>query len=257
MNNLKKSHALGMLWILVLAACGGGTGSGGTASSPPATAVATAEGLWSGGTSSSSTVTAIVLDNDTYWILYSVPHVSALMAGFVQGTATSLNGSFSSSDAIDFNVAGQGINSATVSATYAVKQSFNGSVTYPSLSQTSTFTSSYTADYDQVPSRSAISGTYTGIASVLGNNELTTIAISSQGVVVGTGTGGCTFLGTAVPRSRGNIYDLSVVFGGGACSNGTSAVTGIGYLDSGAKRLYVAALSKSRNDGLIFVGIKP
>ena len=249
-------NAFSLLWLMALAACGGGAGSSGNAPSPSAATAQNAEGLWIGSTNTSATVTGFVLDNGTYWILYSVPHVSALMAGFLQGTATSLNGSFSSTDGIDFNVAGQGINNTTVSAGYMVKQSFNGVATYPSLNRADTFTTSYNADYDQVPSRSAIAGTYTGIASVVGSNELTTIAISSAGVVAGTGTGGCTFLGTAVPRSKGNLYDLSVVFGGGACANGTSLVTGIGYVDSSANRLYVAALNRFRSDGLIFVGIK-
>ena len=239
--------------LLALAACGGG-GNGGAASGP----AASAEGLWTGSTSTSRSVTGIVLDNGTYWVLFSVPQFSAVLAGFVQGTGASLSGSFSSSDGIDFNVAGQGSNNATVSASYVAKQSFNGSVSYPNLNSPFTFTSSYNADYDQIPSGSAIVGTYTGIASVVGSNELTTIAVSAQGVVLGTGlTSGCQFLGTALPRAKGNLYDLSVVFSGGVCSNGTSAVTGIAYLDSGAKRLYLAALDKSRSNGLSFVGIKP
>jgi hypothetical protein len=130
-------------------------------------------------------------------------------------------------------------------------------VTYPGLNQTYTFTTSYDAAYAQAPSLSAIAGTYTGIASTVGSNQLTTIAIRSSGVVVGTDTGGCSFLGAAVPRSKGNLYDLSLVFGGGTCSNGTNAVTGVGYLDSSAKRLYLALLNGPRTDGLVFVGIKP
>jgi hypothetical protein len=243
-------EAFVMSWLLALAACGGG-GNGGAVSA------SSAEGLWTGSTSTSRSVTAIVLDNGTYWVLYSVPFVSAVIAGFVQGTGGSLNGSFSSSDGIDFNFAGQSINNATVSANYVAKQSFNGSVSYPNLNPSFTFTSPYNADYDQTPSLAAIAGTYTGIASVAGSNELTAIAVSTLGVVVGTGTGGCRFLGTAVPRAKGNLYDLAVVFGGGVCASGTSAVTGIGYFDSSAKSLYLAALDKSRSNGLSFVGIKP
>jgi len=244
-----------MSWILALAACGGSGGKGGAA--PPPEPAPSAEGLWNGSTSTSRSVTGIVLDDGTYWILYSVAHVSALVAGVVQGTGTSLNGSFSSSDGIDFNLEGQGINNATLSASYMAKQSFNGSVSYPSLNQAFTFTSAYNADYDQTPSVSAIAGTYVGLASVAGSNELITIVISSPGVVAGTGgTSGCQFLGTTVPRAKGNLYNLSLVFGGGACSGGTSAVTGIGYFDSSAKRLYLAALNKSRSNGLVFVGIK-
>jgi hypothetical protein len=247
--------ALAMSWLLALAACGGG-GRGGAASVP----AASAEGLWNGSTSTSRSVTAIVLDDGSYWVLYSVPRVSAVIAGFVQGSGSSLNGSFSSSDGIDFNLEGQGINNATVAANYVARQSFNGSVSYPNLNPPFTFTSAYNADYDQTPSLSAIAGSYAGIASVAGGTEATTITISPQGVVAGTGltASACQFLGAVVPRAKGNLYDLSVVAsGGGACASGTSAVTGIAYFDSGSKRLHLAALNKSRSNGLSFVGIKP
>ena len=242
--------------ILALAACGGGGGGGST--TPPPDPATSAEGLWIGSASTSRSLTGFVLDDGSYWLLYSVPHASSFIAGVVQGSGTSFNGSFSSSDGIDFNLEGQGINNATVSVGYMVKQSFNGSVSYPSLNQAYTFTSTYNPDYEQTPSVAAIAGTYTGVASVAGNDELTTLVVSAPGVVVGTGlTSGCKFLGTARPRAKGNIYDLSVAFSGGACSSGTSTVAGIGYFDASAKRLYVAALNKSRSNGLIFVGIKP
>ena len=242
--------------ILALAACGGGGGNSGTA--PPPDPATSAEGMWTGNTSTSRALTGFVLDDGSYWLLYSLPHASSFIAGVVQGSGSSLNGSFSSSDGVDFNLEGQGINNATVSVGYMVKQSFNGSVSYPSLNQAYTFTSSYNPDYDLTPSVSAVAGTYTGVASVSGSDELTTLDVSAPGIVVGTGlTSGCRFLGTARPRAKGNLYDLSVAFGGGTCSSGTSAVAGIGYFDSGARRFYVAALNKSRTNGLIFVGIKP
>ncbi len=243
-------------FVLTLAACGSSGGDSGAA--PPPGPVTSAEGLWIGSTSDSRSLTAFVLDDSSYWLLYSVPHASSLIAGVVQGSGTSFNGSFSSSDGIDFNFEGRGINTASVGVSYVAKQSFNGSVSYPSLNQAYSFTSSYNTDYEQTPSISAVSGTYTGVASVTGSDELTTIVVSSPGVVAGTGlTSGCKFLGTARPRARGNLYDVSVAFGGGACPSGTSTVAGIGYYDSSAKRLYLAALDSSRSKGLIFVGIKP
>ena len=254
-RTLKTIKALAMSGVLALAACGGG-GSSSTAPLP----AASAEGLWSGSTSTSRSVTAIVLDNGSYWLLYSVPRVNAVVAGFIQGSGSALNGSFSSSDGVDFNLEGQGINNATVAASYVARQSFNGSVSYASANPPFTFTSAYNADYDQTPSLSAIVGSYAGIASVAGGTEAATIAISAQGVIAGTGVtaSACQFVGAAVPRAKGNLYDLSVlVSGGGACASGTSAVTGIAYFDAGSKRLYLAALNKSRSNGLSFVGIKP
>jgi hypothetical protein len=250
---LIKALAMSCL-VLTLAACGSGGGSDGAAPPP----VSSAEGLWIGSTSASRSVIGIVLDNGTYWMLYSLPHAGSIIAGVVQGTASSLNGSFASSDGIDFNLEGQGISSATVSASYLVTQSLNGSVTYTNLNPAHTFTSTYNSDYDQTPFVSAITGNYLGLASVAGSNEATSIAVSPQGVVAGTGgSSGCQYLGTARPRAKGNLYDVTVVIGGGgACAGGTNAVTGIGYFDASAKRLYITALNKSRSNGLIFVGIK-
>jgi hypothetical protein len=60
------------------------------------------------------------------------------------------------------------------------------------------------------------------------------------------------------PRHRGCLlFDLTVTFGGGVCSNGTSTVTGIGYFDASTKRIYGAAPNSSRTDGFLFVGTKP
>ena len=251
--------AFAMSWMLALTACGGG-GDSGTA----AVSDATAQGLWNGSgsastsTSTSRSVTGIVLDDGTYWLLFSDPNVSGLIVGFIQGTGTSLNGSFSSSDAIDFNVSAQGINSAAVSASYLTKQSFNGSVSYPSLNAPLTFTSSYNADYEQTPNLTIVAGDYLGIASVANLNEVVTFIISTQGVVAGTGaTSGCQYGGLVKPRTTGNVYDVSLLIGGTACATGTNTVTGIGYFDAGPKRLYLAALNTSRTFGMSFTGIKP
>jgi hypothetical protein len=251
--NLK---ALAAASIFALAACSGGGGSDNAAPPSPPAPIANAEGLWSGTDSTSRSVTGIVFEDGTYWILYSIPHVAAVLGGVIQGTGTSLNGSFSSSSGVDFNVEGQGVNNATLSASYATRQTLNGSVAYPALNQTYTFTSAYDPAYEQTPAISAIAGTYSGISSVTGTNEVTSIVITAPGVIAGVGTGGCKFLGTVAPRSRGNAYDLSITFGGGACSSGTSKVTGIGYFDAVAKRFYVAALNSARTNGLLYLGLK-
>lgn len=243
--------AFAMSWLLALVACGGG-GNGGAASVP----ATSAEGLWSGSTSTSRTVTSIVLENGTYWML-PVPTISAPNASFVQGTGGSLNGVFSSFDGIDFNLAGPGISNATVSANYVAKQSFTGSVSYPNQNQSFTFTSLYNADYEQTPNVAAVAGYYLGVISMTGNNDGTTLSVSSDGTVLGVGAkNGCQFLGKIAPRSRGNLYVLLGAFSGGACANNASAVSGIGYFDSSAKRLHLAALDTSRSNGFSFVGIK-
>lgn len=254
-NTITMIQACALSATLALTACNQDRGEGKNAAAAPAPA-STAEGLWIGSTSTSRSVTGIVLDNGTCWVLYSAPNNSAVIAGAVQGTGTSLNGSFSSSDGKDFNLEGQGINDATVSASYIAKQSLNGSVTYPTLNQSVTFTSTYSAEYDKVPSLSTIAGTYTGTVAVVGATESATVAITSAGALSGSGAGGCQFTGSATPRAKGNVYDLSVIFGGGVCSNGSSTVTGIGCFDESSKRLYGMALNSARSNGFISVGTK-
>ena len=246
---------------LALTGCGGGGGDtsapGAVAQLPPTPVAITAEGLYLGTTSTGRTVTGIILDNGTYWVIYSVANNSAVIAGAVQGTGTSLNGNFTSSNAKDFNVEGQRIDDATVSASYVAKQSLNGLVTYPATSLNVTFVSTYSAAYDQAPSLVTIAGTYTGTAAVVGGTEPASLVISASGGLTGVGASGCQFSGTVSLHPKGNVYDVAVTFAGGVCSNGTSTVTGIGYFDSATKRLYSTALNSSRTNGFIFVGTKP
>src|ERR1035437_7385465 len=82
---------------ILVGGCGGGGGDGGS-SAPPAS-VTTAEGMWTGTTSSNRTVNGFVLDDGTYWVLYSVANNSNTIAGGVQGTSTSNNGNFTSANA--------------------------------------------------------------------------------------------------------------------------------------------------------------
>ena len=72
--NIKKILAV-TASVGFLAACNGGGGS-----DPGPVAVTTAEGLWSGTTSTSRSLTGIVLGNGTYWMLYSAPNNSTVIA---------------------------------------------------------------------------------------------------------------------------------------------------------------------------------
>lgn len=266
------TRALLSLALISIAGCGGG-GSGTAASSQsngtiggtpapaptpaPPPPVATAEGLYLGTTSNARTVIGVVLETGSYWVLYSSPNNPTVIAGAVQGTGNSVGGSFSSANARDFNLEGQGINNATVSASYVAKQSLNGVVTYTNTIPTISFTANYSNVYEIVPSVAAIAGTYSGSAAVVSGTEAANVTISTSGALVGRGASGCQFTGVVSPHAIGNIYDVSVTFSGGVCANGTNTVVGIGYFDSASKRLYSAALNSARSNGFIFVGTKP
>lgn len=252
MQHVKINLALLSVAMLTLAACGGGDGD----SPPPATSE-TAEGLWIGTTNTNRSVTGVLLDDGTYYVLYSRVNNPSVIGGVVQGHGTSINGSFSSSDARDFNIEGLGVLPATISASYVARQSFNGVVMYPS--DAVSFTTTYDSQYDLTPSLATLAGTFTGQVAFSLGVEDATVTISNTGAISGAGASGCTFTGTAAPRTSGNVFNMSITFGGAPCFFAGQTLTGIAYYDPDPtdKRLYAAAPNATRTDGVLFVGVKP
>jgi hypothetical protein len=262
--------ALAALAAITLTACGGGgsgTTSTGSASATSSLSAApmpapapppspTAEGVYIGTASNLRSIVGIVLDTGAYWFLYSAINNPSVIAGGVQGTGTSQLGSFSSGDAKDFNLEGQGINDATVSASYSAKQSISGVITYTRLPSNIAFQASYQPSFDSTPGLATIAGHYSGTSAVAAGIETTTGTISSTGALTGSGASGCTFSGTITPHGHGNVYDVSVAFGGGVCSNGISTVTGVAFYDTSTRRLYSAAVNSTRTNGFIFTGLQ-
>ena len=241
------------LVVLTLAGCGGG---GGDSSSSPASTT-TAEGLYSGTTNTGRAVTGLVLDDGTYYILYTPVGDTSLIAGLVQGNGTSTASTFTSSNTRDFNLEGFGVLSATLSATYIDNQSISGTVTYAGGGGFTTFSGTYDSLYEATPSLGALAGTFTGqVASSVGV-ENAAITVSSNGTFSGISSGGCGFTGTVAPRARGNVFDISIVSGGAPCIFANETLSGIAFFNASAKRLYVATPTAARTDGALFVGTKP
>ena len=104
---------MGVVLMTCLSACGGeGDTSSSSSSSPPppppTLAHSSAEGLWVGTTGTGRTVSGVVLDDATYWFLYSVAGDPSMIEGFIQGDSSFQNGTFTSSNAKDFNVGRSG-----------------------------------------------------------------------------------------------------------------------------------------------------
>lgn len=236
--------------VVLFVGCGGGGGGSGDLS-PSA-----AEGLWEGTTNNGRALSFLVLDDGTYWALYTVQGNSSTVAGVVQGTSSSQNGTFTSSNSRDFNLEGLGINNATINATYVPMQSLNGVFRYTSSGEQVIFNSSYNSDYDLIPDLAILAGTYYGPASTSGGYDTATLTISTAGAISGISDMACSFSGSVSPRSSGNIYNTTITFHGGTCANGNSTVRGILYYDETSARLYSAALNNSRSDGYIFIGYR-
>lgn len=246
MQAIKVLGSAAVLSLLVIAGCGGG------GSDPPP-----AEGLFSGTTTSGRGVTGLVLDDGTYYVFYSPVGKPSEIAGVVQGNGTSAAGTFSSSNARDFNLEGAGVLSATVSASYAAKQSLNGTVSYGVGAPTS-FSSTYDKAYEATPSLAALAaGTFFGEVASSAGVENATVSVTSAGAISGSSQSGCAVTGSATPRARGNVFDISLTFGGPPCVFGVQTLTGIAYFDSATKTLYAAAPNAARTDGVLFFGEIP
>lgn len=214
----------------------------------------TAEGLWVGTINTNRTLTAAVLDNGTYYFFYSVVANPTQIAGVIQGTGTSNNGSFTSSDTKDFGI-GVAVRDATISADYTARQFLNGTVTYTGTA-TTTFTSSYNTAYDTTPTVASLAGVYNGQLGSSGGAQTANMIVQPDGTFTGSDQNGCTFTGKATARTRGNVFDQSITFGGTACSFAGSTLLGILYFDIPTRRLSTAAPNSLRTDAAIFFGPK-
>ena len=245
---MKRFPMIGLALTMMLAGCGGGGGGG----DDDKGSGGAADGAYFGSTSNDYNTLGLVLDDGTYWFIYVT---SSSIGGGVQGTGTYHDdGSFTSSNGLDFHV-GEDIYDVDVDAKAVAKTSLNGTLNYDDGSKIS-FSSDYDPGYELTPSLSTLTGTYTGLAATSEGEEQASATISSSGAISGTSASGCTFSGSAKPRAHGNVYDVSISFGGGVCTNGTDTVKGVAYYDASSQLLVSAAVNSGRSDGFIFVASK-
>ena len=238
---------LGIALALSASGCGGDQTSDQNPTLP-------SEGLWAGTTNTNRTLTTAVLDDGTYYFFYSAAANPNQIAGVIQGTGSSNNGSFTSSNTKDFGI-GIPVLDATISGDVAARQSFNGSIAY-SRAGTVTFTSSYNNAYDTAPTVASLAGVYTGQAGSSGGVQTANITAAADGTFTGTEQSGCTFTGTVTARARGNVFDQSITFGGAPCFFAGGPFRGIVYFDIPTRRLYATAPNNDRTDAAIFFGTK-
>ncbi|WP_139077375.1 hypothetical protein [Candidatus Nitrospira nitrificans] len=233
------------------AACGGGYRESDVSSLSQPTATS-AEGRWTGTTSTGRAVAGLVLEDGSYWLFYKARGNPTVLAGLVQGTGTSHSGSFGSSNTRDFNVEGAGIRTATMRGHYVLNKSFQGTIAYFN-GDTESFTSTSDADSESAPNLTQVTGTYTGIRT---DNHQVTVTVDAAGMLSGHASDGCTVAGTLSPRTKGNVFHVTVTFGGGICRTGTETVTGMAFYEAATNRLYIAALNHARTTSYLFLGTK-
>lgn len=247
-----------LLFALLLTACSSGGGDGGNEMSPatpPATPppvnITTAEGLWTGSTGDGRTISGVVLADDTYWLWYSAVGQPSVLAGGFQGSGLSQNGAFTSSNGTDFNLEGSGQLDVSLAASYVIRQSFNGVITYPTTIQTS-FTSTFKPDYDAAPSISSLVGTYIWSTT----SGPFTISIDASGSITGSASA-CSYGGALSPRPSGNVYGVSLTRSGRICAGSIVPMVGVAWFDAATNRIYIMTIdSVNRPFSFLFLGTK-
>ena len=260
MNTNKKWSLSGFVllaWAMTLAGCGGGGGSG----SSTQVAKATAEGIY-GGTltgSASNYFQLAVLENGEFWAMYGMRTANVFgVAGFIQGSGTSNDGTFTAADTKDF-----GFNPAVASpinATYnAAAKTIAGTVSAPNGPVTFTggpiVGSSY--DYNAPAILAAISGSW-ATATTIG--ESVAINIAATGTFSAVSNNGCNFSGIVTPRPSGkNVFTVSLTFGAAPCGLLGQSSTGIAIaypLNSGQTQLLISVVDSTRTRGTVVLGVR-
>lgn len=226
-------------------ACGGGGSSTSTASQ--ATVSPSAEGAYSGTLtgSSSNAFEMVVLENGDFWALYGSQTPTQFgVAGFIKGTGTYNNGSFTSSNAKDFGFASAA--SASISATYeATAKTISGSLT--ETAGTTHFSGGpiqgSTYNYDTGATLSTVAGSWDMISL---DGQPITLNISSSGTF--STTGECFFSGSITPRPSGkNIFNVSFLFSPSYCPPPPGyASSHIAFIANGVAIAYPLANGKTQ-----------
>ena len=270
----KTAHTIlaSALVASVLAACGGGDapavcppnvhpvtcaprpagGDDGAGAPVAGNDPAQSAGLWQGTTTTGRQTYGILLSDGSYWFIYTAVRDTSLIAGVGQGTATSIDGTLTSTDGLDFNLEGMGVTPASVTATYSPRDSLNGTIRYPNQSVP------FSTRYVTAPpaALSQIVGSYRGSAAVISAVESVDFSIGAGGVINGTSASGCRFSGSAAPRTDVSVFNVTVTFGGGSCGLGTGTVQGVAYYEASTNQLLSAAVNSGRTNGFLAVGTK-
>lgn len=250
--------------VSVFLACVALAGCGGGSDSPAVTPVVvgpSAEGVY-GGTitgAQSSGFQLLVLENGDFWTLYGTQTSNQfLVSAIIQGSGTSNNGSFTSSNVKDFGVTPA--LAGTLKATYdATAKTIAGTVT--AGTDTATFKGGPIADslynYTTAASLTNIAGSW---ATTSTSGESVNVNIAAAGTFTAVGSSGCKFSGTVTPRASGkNVFDTKMTFGPAPCGIPGQTASGIALsypLASGEMQLILAQVDSTRTYGSAAFGTR-
>jgi hypothetical protein len=251
-----RKNQVGIIVLIstMLAACGGGGGSGSGQAAVPATSPV--QGVYEGNIASGRYYNTLILENNEYYAMYgSLQNNAFYVMGFVQGTGSANNGSFSSSDLRDFAYNGS-VYSGSLSASYQAGVSLNGTIS--SNSGTQTFAGAPIKDslynYNVPANLTEVAGSWS-MTDLSG--APVSLSIASSGSFSGSSQG-CSFSGTLTPRPSGkNVFNMTVQFGDSPCILANQSASGIALdylLQSGRRQFIVAGMNSARTKGTALLG---
>jgi hypothetical protein len=259
---------------VILASCGGG-GDGPGACFSPTGAVCSAvgvdrslpepllsAGLYKGISSDGRAVTSLVLDDNSFYTVYSAVNSPSIVGGAVHGTARTEGtagtdtGTFSSTDAVGSSADVIGKQLAAVTGTYRTKQLLSGGIAYAGLAQSVSFSANYSGNFELTPGMSTIAGNYSGSYAMGMGAEAATFEIGENGTISGRSTSGCTLSGTIQQGASDRPYAVTVTFGGFPCRLPGATASGISYFDRTSNTIYAVGSIPGQNTEMVAIGTK-
>jgi hypothetical protein len=229
-----------------LSACGGGTGSPGSASA--------LAGLYEGRGGSNRASEFLIVDDGRYYLVYGMTSASAAPVGGVIVGDGSVNGNaFTSSNAHDFNLQSNTLLTGTLSASVTPNVSV-ATALVRSNGTGATFNGTFNVTSGAQASLSALAGTYGGEFVGSGQVDASVLTVDALGVLAGATSGSCSYFGLALPHGRGAVFDVSLTPGAG-CANAGSTLRGQAFLSG--KMLFAIAVSSDLGTVALFSGVKP
>lgn len=256
---MNKTWALGgLVAAMALTACGGGDDTPPPPPKPPTTVVTGVEGLWSGMTTDLVSVQGVVLENRETWSMMTSS--GGALLGFSQGTVQTSGTDVVTGTGRYLNVVDESSpnNRTSEPVTYSGKYSVRDSMQVTAGNGVK-YSGTYGVLYEQPATVSELLGAFSGTG--VGNQvrkPLTSLSISTGGLVSITSYPGCSIRGTVTPRASGrNVFDLPLTFVGAACPVGDGAViqSVVLYNDT-TRALLIMGQSASKAETFFYTGLK-
>jgi len=203
----------------------------GTICAEPGGGVATAEGIWRGTTDLGQPVTVVILDDGTFYIVFSAQGTTT-EAGVLHGSGSSVNGNFDATSIKEYPLSPSkpplSGGAAAIHGTYVPRTTLQLTI------GSSSVTASYDPTYDQPGNLASLAGTYQGFVGHITEQAPAMSIMDSGGNLTISGTQ-CVTAVSATPRGTVNMFNISV--SSSSCYNGP----GIMFYDSAGKKLYALA----------------